>query len=480
MPATKQPKSKAPRPKKTRSTRGLRVIHPDAAGIDIGATSHYVAVPPDRAEEPVRSFGTHTADLHALVAWLKECQVTSVALESTGSYWIALYQVRERAGFHVLLCNARHVKNLPGRKTDVADAQWLQELHTHGLLSGSFRPADEVCVLRAYLRHRDNLTKATGAHIQHMQKALIEMNLKLHHMLSDLTGVSGMAIIRAILAGERDPLKLAALKHERVKKSDAEIARALEGEYREEHLFALRQAVELHDFFLARIAECDTRIEAELRGWETKADVAAAPLPGPARRRTAFAQSQHELRSQLYAVAGVDLTTLPGMEVLSVQALLSEVGADMTRWKTEKHFCSWLRLCPDNRICWQPPLPPFGLPKAGCLAPLGSGGKRQRGKPHKGHNRAAQILRVCAQAAIQSKSALGAFGRRLRARMDAPRAIKALAHKLARLIYRMLHEGTAYQDTGEHYYEERYRTHLISRLTKQAAHFGFHLTPATE
>ena len=457
MPAAKQPSS--PRPKKARSTRGLRVIHPDAAGIDIGATSHYVAVPPDRSEEPVRSFGTHTADLHALVAWLKECRVTSVALESTGSYWIALYQVLERAGFGVLLCNARHVKNLPGRKTDVGDAQWLQELHTHGLLSGSFRPADEVCVLRAYLRHRDNLTKATGAHIQHMQKALIEMNLKLHHMLSDLTGVSGMAIIRAILAGERDPLKLAALKHERVKKSDAEIARALEGEYREEHLFALRQAVELYDFFLARIAECDTRIDLELRQWEAKADVAAAPLPGPARRRTAFAHSQHELRSQLYAVAGVDLTTLPGMEVLSVQALLSEIGTDMTRWKTEKHFCSWLRLCPDNRI---------------------TGGKRQRGKPHKGHNRAAQILRVCAQAAIQSKSALGAFGRRLRARMDAPRAIKALAHKLARLLYRMLHDGTAYQDTGEHYYEERYRTHLISRLTKQAAHFGFHLTPATE
>ncbi|MEO6061713.1 MAG: IS110 family transposase [Thermoflexales bacterium] len=459
MPAAKQPKSKAPCARKTRSPRGLRVIHPDAAGIDIGATSHYVAVPPDRAAEPVRCLGTHTADLHALVAWLKECQVTSVALESTGSYWIALYQVLERAGFQVLLCNARHVKNLPGRKTDVADAQWLQELHTHGLLSGSFRPADAVGVLRAYLRHRDNLTKAAGAHIQHRQKALIEMNLKLHHVLSDLTGVSGMAIIRAILAGERDPLKLAALKHERVKTSDAEIARALEGEYREEHLFAWRQAVELYDFFLARITACDTRIEAELRGWETKADVVAAPLPGPAQRRTAFAQGPHELRSQLYAVAGVDLTTLPGMEVFSVQALLSEIGTDMTRWKTEKHFCSWLRLCPDNRI---------------------TGGKRQRGKPHKGHNRAAQILRVCAQAAIQSKSALGAFGRRLRARMDAPRAIKALAHKLARLLYRMLHDGTAYQDTGEHYYEERYRTHLISRLTKQAAHFGFHLTPATE
>ena len=298
------------------------------------------------------------------------------------------------------------------------------------------------------------------------------MNLKLHHVLADITGVSGMAIIRAIVAGARDPLKLAALKHERVKTSDAEIAKALQGEYRQEHLFALRQALELYDFYVSHIAECDTMIEQSLRSWENKVDPAEKPLPGKAKRKTAFAQGQYELRNQLYAVTGVDLTTLPGMEVLSVQALLSEVGTDMTRWKSEKHFCSWLRLCPDNRI---------------------SGGKRSRGKPHRGHNRAAQILRVCGspiclpplvpyaaasgQAAIQSKSALGAFGRRLRARMDAPRAIKALAHKLARLIYRMLGSGTAYKDTGEHYYEERYREHLIKRLQKQAAHFGFHLTP---
>lgn len=397
MPAPKQRKN----PSTKASTKGgLRLLNPNAAGIDIGATMHYVAVPPGRAENPVRCFGTHTADLHALARWLKECQVTSVALESTGSYWIALYQVLERAGFTVVLCNARHVKNLPGRKTDVADCQWLQQLHSYGLLSGSFRPEDEVCVLRAYLRHRDNLTRSSGSHIQHMQKALIEMNLKLHHVLTDITGVSGMAMIRAIVAGERDPHKLAALKHERVRKSAAEIAKALEGEYRAEHLFALGQALELYDFYLARIAECDAQIEEALRGWDRKVDPAAAPLPGKAKRKTAFAQSQHELRNQLYAVTGVDLTTLPGMEVLSSQALLSEIGVDMTRWKTERHFCSWLRLCPDNRI---------------------SGGKPSRGKPHRGHNRAAQVLRVCAQAAIQSKSALGAFGRRLRARMDAPR-----------------------------------------------------------
>ena len=359
MPAPKQ--SKKPRKKAAAGQGGLRLLNPNAAGIDIGATMHYVAVPAERAENPVRCFGTHTADLHELAAWLQECQITSVALESTGSYWIALYQVLERAGFTVVLCNARHVKNLPGRKTDVADAAWLQELHSYGLLSGSFRPEDQVCILRAYLRHRDNLTKATGVHIQHMQKALIEMNLKLHHVLSDITGVSGQAIIRAIVAGERDPLTFAALKHERVKKSNAEIAQALEGEYREEHLFTLRQALELYDFHLARIAECDAEIERALRGWDKKVDVATAPLPGKTTRKTTFAQGQHELRTQLYTVTGVDLTTLPGMEVLSVQALLSEVGTDMTRWRTEKHFCSWLRLCPDNRICRQPPLPPFGL-----------------------------------------------------------------------------------------------------------------------
>lgn len=458
MSAPKQPKKPI---SQTTKSSGLRLLNPNTAGIDIGATMHYVAVPADRAETPVRCFGTHTADLHAIVAWLKGCRITSVAMESTGSYWIALYQVLERAGFTVLLCNARHVKNLPGRKTDVADSQWLQELHSYGLLSGSFRPADQVCVLRAYLRHRDNLTRACGAHIQHIQKALTEMNLKLHHVLSDITGLSGMAILRAIVAGERDPHRLAALRHERVKKSAAEIVQALEGEYRDEHLFTLRQALELYDFYLARITECDQAIDQTLRGWDKKLDPRTAPLPGHAKRKTAFAQGQYELRTQLYALTGVDLTTLPGMEVLSVQALLSETGTDMTRWKSEKHFCSWLRLCPDNQI---------------------TGGKRSRSKPHRGHNRAAQILRLCAQSALKSKTALGAFGRRLRARMDAPRALKALAHKLARLIYRMLSAGVAYKDIGEHYYEERYRSHLIARLHKQAAHFGFQLAPqpATE
>jgi transposase len=438
----------------------LQRVNLHAAAIDVGSTEHFVAVPPGRSTETVRSFGGHTADLHALAHWLKECGVTTVAMESTSNYWVPLFQILECAGLEVVLCNSRHVKNLPGRKTDVLDCQWLQELHTYGLLSGSFRPADKVCVVRSYLRHRDNLTKAAGTHVQHMQKALTEMNIGLHHVLSDLTGVSGLAIIRAILQGERDTLKLASLKHPYVRKSPQEIAQALEGDYREEHLFALRQALELYETYQAHIAQCDQKIQAALRHLEDSRSVVARMDPCATKpRKTAKAQADFELKRQLHQVCGVDLTTLPGFNALSTQILISEIGLDMSRWKSDKHFCAWLRLCPPMRI---------------------TGGKPKRGKPHKGHNRAAQILRVCAQAAIQSKSALGAFGRRLRARLDTAKAIKALAHKLARLVYRMLKSGKSYTDAGELYYEHRYREHLLKRLHKQAALFGFQLTPATE
>lgn len=440
----------------------LRKVNLNAAAIDVGSTEHYVAVPPGRAKEPVRSFGGHTADLHAVAAWLKECGISTVAMESTSNYWVPLFQILECAGFEVVLCNSRHVKNLPGRKTDVLDCQWLQELHTYGLLSGSFRPADKVCVVRSYLRHRDNLTKTASSHVQHMQKALTEMNIGLHHVLSDITGVSGLSIIRAILEGERDTTKLAQLKHAYVRKSREEIARALEGDYREEHLFALRQALELYEFYQTCIAECDRQIEKALSALEpnrpAEAKPAGMPLPDLKPRKTAKAQADFALKTQLTQLCGVDLSAVPGLNLLSIQNLISEVGLDMSRWKTEKHFCSWLRLSPANRV---------------------SGGKRMRAKPHKGHNRAAQIFRICAQAALQSKSALGAFGRRLRGRLDTAKAVKALAHKLARIVYRMLKTGKSYADAGELYYENKYRDHLIKRLHKQAAHFGLELTPAT-
>jgi transposase len=341
----------------------LRRVNLNAAAVDIGSSEHYVAVPPGRASETVRSFGSHTADLHALSQWLKECGITSVAMESTSNYWVPLFQILECAGFEVVLCNSRHVKNLPGRKTDVLDCQWLQELHTYGLLSGSFRPADKICVVRSYLRHRDNLTKAAASHVQHMQKALTEMNIGLHHVISDLTGVSGLAIIRAILEGERDTLKLASLKHPYVRKSPQEIAQALQGDYREEHLFALRQALELFEAYQLRIAECDQKIQAALRQLEQPLRPIATALEAKP-RKTAKAQADFELKTQLEHLCGVDLTTLPGFNTLSTQILISEIGLDMSRWKSEKHFSSWLAALPshaDHRRqaeAWQAPQRP--------------------------------------------------------------------------------------------------------------------------
>jgi transposase len=441
---------------KTSLPEGLEAINLDAAGIDVGSTEHHVAVPPGRSSETVRSFGSYTAALYEMAHWLKQCGITTVAMESTGSYWIAPYQVLEASGIEVVLVNSRHVKNLPGRKTDVLDCQWLQKLHTHGLLSGSFRPENKVCVLRSYIRHRENLVQAASAHIQHMQKALTEMNLSLHHVLSDLTGLSAMTIIRAILAGERDPWKLAAMKDRRVKKSQEQIARCLEGDYRSEHLFALSQALELYDFYQLKIAQCEQEIEKQLHKFEVRVDPEKDPLPENPKKKSLKAQSNFELKNHLYAICGTDLTRIDGVDVLSAQSLISEIGLDMSRWKSEKHFTSWLNLCPSNRI---------------------SGGKPLSRQPRKGHNRAADILRLCAQSALKSSSAIGAFGRRLKARLDAPTAIKAVAHKLARIVYRMLKYGQQYRDAGERYYQEKYRDHLLRRLQKQAAIFGFQLTP---
>jgi len=362
-----------------------------------------VAVPPGRDPKPVRAFGTFTIDLQALADWLKACGVTTVAMESTGVYWIALFQILETRGFEVLLVNARHVKNVPGRKSDVLDCQWLQELHTFGLLRGSFRPADEICVLRAYWRHCDNLIKATSAHIQQMQKALLQMNLQLHHVISDVTGVTGLAIIRAILAGERDPERLARFKDHRIKASLETIAKALAGDYRAEHLFVLGQALELHDFYAAKIEACDRAIEAQLCRLESKP--ASEPL-GPSRaqhKKPARNEPIFDLRSELHRLLGVDLTTIPGIQATTAQTLLSELGGDVARWKSEKHFASWLGLCPGVKI---------------------TGGKAFQSRTRHVVNRAATALRIAAQAVGRSKTALGAFYRRLKSRLGAPRRIR--------------------------------------------------------
>lgn len=454
--------------KRTRRTKkpdpqlpeNLRHVNLHAAGIDIGSTEHWVAVPAGSDPKPVQCFGTFTADLHALADWLKECRVTTVAMESTGVYWIPLFQILETRGFQVLLVNARHVKNVPGRKSDVLDCQWLQELHTYGLLRGSFRPEDSICVLRAYWRHRNNLVRAVSAHIQHMQKALMQMNLQLHHVISDVTGITGLAIIRAIVAGERHPQTLAEHKDHRIKATKATIAKALEGDYRTEHLFVLKQALELHDFYCTQIETCDREMEAHLRTLESKGDPAQKPI-GPSRQQHKKPERNEpvfDLRGELYRLLGVDLTTIPGIQASTAQTLVSELGCDITRWKSEKHFASWLGLCPGVKI---------------------TGGKLHSGRTRRVVNRVATALRIAAQAVGRSKTALGAFYRRLRMRLGAPKANTATAHKLARMVYRLLKFGQAYVERGDQAYEQQFKNRLIRNLHKQATSLGFNLIPQT-
>ena len=428
------------------------MINKDAAGIDIGSGEHWVAVPEDRDEEPVRCFGCFTADLQAMARWLKECGVTTVAMESTGVYWIPCYQILEEHGFEVKLVNARHVKNVPGRKSDVSDCQWLQRLHTYGLLSGSFRPDDQICVLRSYWRHRANLVRYASDHIQHMQKALTQMNLHLHKVLSNVTGVTGMNIIRAIISGERDPEKLALMRERGVKNTPEAIAKALEGDYRQEHLFALKQAVELYDFYHRQIEACDREIERYLHTFEAKVDPVQNPLPKQKRKKEMRYQSFVDLRTELYRVSGIDFTQIPGLDVVTVQTVLSEIGLDPGKFPTEKRFVSWLGLCPNNRI---------------------TGGQVKSTKTRKTANRAANAFRMAAQSLANSNTGLGGFYRRIRGRLGAPKAITATAHKLARIFYRMWTTGQSYTDLGSDYYENRYKERVLRNITRRARELGY-------
>jgi transposase len=356
----------------------LERINPNAAGIDIGANFHLVAIPEDRAEENVRKFGPFRSDLHRLADWLTEHHIETVAMESTGVYWIPVFQILEQRGFEVKLVNAAHVKNLPGRKSDVSDCQWLQQLHTFGLLNGSFRPKDDVCVLRALLRLRDTLVKDCSSHVLRMQKALTEMNVQIHRVLSDITGYSGMAIIRAILAGERDALKLAQMKHPQVKASTEQIVKALEGDYRSEHLFALQTAVELYDAYQLKITGCENKIEQQLEQFNLKLDFEQVlEQSGALKSRSAQVRLSLQRQAHLTSVCGVDLTRLPGLSTLAVEVIISETGLDMNCWRSEKHFCSWLKVCPDNRI------------SGGKLLGFGS-------RPRKTKNRAAAMFRLAA------------------------------------------------------------------------------------
>ncbi len=425
----------------------LTIAHPNAAGIDIGSASHFVAVPPDRDDRPVREFSSFTGELNALADWLEACGVDTVAMESTGVYWIPLFELLESRGLTVLLVNARHVKNVSGRKSDVLDCQWLQQLMTYGLLAGAFRPAEQICVLRSLYRQREMLLRSQGRHVQHMQKALVQMNIQLANVIADIVGATGQKIVRAIVAGERDGQALAALKDARVHASADEIAKSLVGTWRAEHLFALRQALGAFDFVATQLAECDHEIELQLQSLKTHD---AEPAKGKKRSRARNAP-KFDLRTQLFQMCGVDLTRIDGIDVTTALAVVSEIGVDMGRFPSIKHFTSWLGLCPGTRI---------------------TGGKVMSSKTKRVVNRAAQALRLAAAALRSSKSALGAYFRRLCARMDKPKAVTAAAHKLARLIYIMLTRGEEYTDQGQDYYEERYRERVLRALSQRAAKLG--------
>lgn len=437
----------------------LKQINPNAAGVDVGASELYVCVPEDRDAKPVRVFQTFTSDLHDIVAWLKQCGVTSVAMESTGIYWIPLYEVLETAGLEVKLVNAREAKNLPGRKSDILDCQWIQQLHSYGLLKASFRPPKDIVALRSLVRHRDRLIIARSVHIQHMQKALHLMNLQLDNVLSDITGVTGLRILRALVAGERDLDTLASYRDLSCKSSAAVIGQSLEGNYQEEHVFQLKQSLELYDYHTTMIQECDREIERKYQEFPSRVDPEIKPLPPSKRKQKKPRKNQptFDLRTQLYKMAGVDLTAIDGCNAATIQVVLSEIGRDMRPWRTSGHFTSWLGLCPHNDV---------------------SGGKVLKSRAKKTNNRANTALRLAAQALTHSNSWLGAYYRRQRARLGAPKAIIATAHKIARIIYFMLKYQREFVDLGADHYEAQYRKRQTQGLAKKAASLGFLLVPA--
>ena len=435
----------------------LAQVNLNAAGIDVGASSHFVAVSTDRAEPPVREFAAFTAELYRLADWLDECGVETVVMESTGVYWIPLFGVLEERGFRVMLVDPRRIKNVSGRKTDVLDCQWLQQLHTYGLLSGAFRPEADIRRLRSYLRQRAMLVEYASHHIQHMQKALTQMNVKLQHVISNITGKMGMDIIEAIVAGERDPRQLARFRRPGVKANEATIVKSLQGHWREEHIFELAQALELYRFYQGKIAECDGEIEAQLERFDDRSD--GGSLGDNGRRQRQGNASRFDVQTHLYRMTGVDLTCIAGIDSFTALKVISEIGTDMTKWPSAKHFASWLGLSPDQRI---------------------TGGKVMSSRTKPSANRAAAALRLAANALHRSDSALGAFLRRKKAQLGAPKAITATAHKLARLIYSMLRYGQDYVDAGAEYYERQYQQRALRAAKRRAAQLGYQLVPMSD
>jgi transposase len=448
--------------KKSRRRRRdeLPILHPDAAGIDIGANELFVAVPADRDDQPVRSFPTFTRDLLALADWLESCRIHSVAMESTSVYWIPVYQILEARGFEVYLVNAQYVKNVPGRKTDVSDCQWIQYLHSVGLLRASFRPPGVICAIRSLWRHRNSLIQMAAEHVLHMQKALDQMNLQIHRVLSDITGVSGLKIIDAILADERDPLKLARLCHGGVKSSEETIAKSLEGDYRPEHIFALRQSLDGFRYYQRLITDTDREIQRHLVELET-ASTAGPELPQRTKQRhyqrCRYEPKSFDLRAELYRIFGVDLTDVPGMNAITAHTILCEIGTDVSQFRNASAFASWLGLCPEKQI---------------------SGGKVLYTKSRRVKSRVATALRMGAHSLHHANNYLGEFFRRITRKLGKPQAITATAHKLARIVFHLLNTKEAYNESVFRKCEEETLRRAELRLRKQAAMLGFQIVPA--
>lgn len=438
---------------------GLPIVNNRAAGIDIGARIQVAAVPPELSDEPVRTFGSFTADIEAMANWLVSVGITTVAMESTGVYWVPVYEILQEHGLIVVLVNARDCKAVPGRKSDVNDAQWLQRLHACGLLRASFHPARDIAALRAYMRIRDRHLEYAAAHMQHMQKALTLMNLQLHHVLSDISGVTGLKIIRAIVAGERNPDVLASMRDVRCRESLQTIRASLVGNYQPEHVFALAQALALFDSYQDRIADCDERIENSLRQLNVGRPKPEVKLPAPRTKTKQANTPKFDVRAMLYQLTGTDLTLIHGLGPSISLSLIAECGTDLSKCPTEKHFTSWLCLSPGCKI---------------------SGGKVLSARTRRSSNRLASQLRLVAVNVGRTETALGAFYRRLAARIGKAKAVTATARKLAILFYRAMRFGMQYQDPGADQYEQRYRERVVKQLERRAARFGFSLQPVQE
>lgn len=447
--------TKPERPKRTKPS-GLPIIHPRAAGIDIGSRFHVVAVSPDLCDEPVQTFQAFTHDLLRMADWLIALEIQTVVMESTGVYWVAAFEVLESKGLEVVLANAREARAVPGRKSDVNAAQWLQRLHACGLLRASFRPGREIAALRVYLRARERHLDYAAAHIQHMQKALTHMNLQLHHVISDLTGATGMKIVRAIVAGERDPKTLAQLRDVRCKASAQTICAALSGNYQPEHLFALTQALALYDFYQRCIADCDVQIEAAVEALNATRTIPQAALPKAKHRTKQPNDVNFDVRAAMYQLTGTDLTQIHGIGPFLALRLIAECGTDLSRWKSAKHFTSWLTLAPGCKI---------------------SGGKVLSAHTRKTSNRVTAHLRLAAVTVGRTNTALGAFYRRLAARIGNAKAVTATARKIAVHFYNAMRLGQQYKDPGADQYERAYRERVIKQLHRRAAAFGFALAP---